>query len=183
MPGVIRTRVGYCGGTTRNPTYDNIGDHLETIQIDFDPAVISYTKLLKVFWETHDPCRRPFARQYTSAIFFHNRKQREAALATLAAEKKKRRPDVLTEVLPLAPFYLAEDYHQKFYLQENRTLKSHFRRLYPDLRDFIHSTAAARVNGYVGWNGTKENFRREIDSLGLPPAVRRELEDRASHLK
>ena len=82
MPGIVRTRVGYAGGTTVNPTYRNIGDHAETIQIDFDPTVMTYEELLATFWASHNPIRLKLRRQYMSAIFYHDASQRDAALAS-----------------------------------------------------------------------------------------------------
>ena len=68
---MIRTRVGYAGGTTNNPTYRALGDHAETIQVDYDPTQISYEELLEAFWTSHSPTSRPWSRQYASIIFYH----------------------------------------------------------------------------------------------------------------
>ena len=183
MAGIIRTRVGYCGGTSKDPTYDDIGDHVETIQIDFDPQQITYAQLLRIFADSHNPCRKPFSRQYTSAIYFHNEQQHAGAKSLIADEEKRRGEKVMTEVAPLAKFYLAEDYHQKYYLQTSSTFKKHYGALYPDISDFVHSTAAARVNGYLGWYGAKADLERTIDSLGLSGEAKQELLRRSGRLK
>jgi len=70
--GVVRTRVGYTGGSTKNPTYHSLGDHTETVQIDYDPTQISFEELLDVFWDSHRPTQRAWSRQYMAAVFFHN---------------------------------------------------------------------------------------------------------------
>ena len=80
--GIIRTRVGYAGGETRNPTYSHIGDHTETVQVDYDPRRITYEDLLVIFWESHSPRERAWGRQYMNAVFFHDEKQRLAAMAS-----------------------------------------------------------------------------------------------------
>ena len=139
---MIRTRVGYAGGSKDNPTYYSLGDHTETVQIDYDPEKLSYDDLLKVFWSTHNPCYRPYSRQYASLILYHNDQQKKAALRTKQAEVNRRREKVHTEVLPLSRFYLAEDYHQKYYLQSRQVFKSHFRSIYPDLKNFVDSVCS-----------------------------------------
>jgi methionine-S-sulfoxide reductase len=183
MPGVIRTRVGYCGGKTARPTYENIGDHAEALQIDFDPAKITYEELLHAFFELHNPCADALSSQYRSAIFYHDGKQQAAAQQALAAEQKRRGEKAQTEIAPLRTFTLAEDYHQKYHLQENKVFKAHFRELYPQTSDFVNSTAAARVNGFVDKQGKNADFERDIDSLGLPPEARKQLEEIAGGLK
>ena len=183
MPGVIRTRVGYCGGTTKKPTYDDIGDHAETIQIDFDPRQITYEQLLKVFAASHNLCRQAYSRQYMSAIWFHNERQRAAATAIVQAEEQRRGEKVLTEIAPLSTFTLAEDYHQKYYLQSNRVLKQHYRKIYPDLETFVNSTAAARVNAYLTYSGTAEDLQREFDALGLAGEAEQEFRRRTERLQ
>jgi len=171
---VLRTRVGYCGGTTEAPTYRNIGDHAETIQIDFDPKRISYDRLLELFWTTHNPCRRPWSRQYMSAVFWHDDAQREAIERT--RKQFVDDPDaVQTEVAALDQFWIAEDYHQKYRLRHDDVLLAELRAHYPDERAFVDSTAAARINGYLDGYGSKQQLAREIDKLGLSDAARQRL--------
>lgn len=165
----MRTRVGYCGGTTDHPTYRSIGDHAESIQIDFDPTVISYEKLLEVFWTTHNPCRRAWSRQYMSAIFYAD------AAQLLAIERTRRRfvatpEQIQTEVVPLTRFWLAEDYHQKYRLRAEPKLAAELQAIYSDPVQFAASTAAARINGWLDGNGSKAQLERDIGRLGLSPA-------------
>jgi methionine-S-sulfoxide reductase len=175
MDGVVRTRVGYSGGQQKDPTYRSIGDHSETIQIDYDPARISYKKLLYIFWQSHDPTHRAWSRQYMSAIFYHNDEQQKLALETRTFEEKQRNKKIQTEILPLAEFYLAEDYHQKYQLRGQRDLMKEFKAMYPRNIDFINSTAAARVNGYIGGHGTPEEVKASIENLGLSTAGQQHL--------
>jgi peptide-methionine (S)-S-oxide reductase len=173
---VIRTRVGYAGGTTANPTYRNIGDHSESIQIDYDPTQISYEELLSEFWNGHSPTSRPYSRQYASIIFYHNETQKELALASQAQEEAKWQKETFTEIVPAGRFYQAEDYHQKYRLRNSSALMKQFSVLYPNDEDFVNSTAAARVNGYLGGYGSCEQFQAEVDSLSLLPEEQELLE-------
>ena len=146
--------MGYTGGTTLNPTYHQLGDHSETVQVDFDPGVISYTELLATFFTSHDASRSSFSRQYMSAIFFHDAEQERMAheaAARVAAESGRA---VQTQILPAAVFYPAEDYHQKYALQGDTALMAEFRGIYPSFQDIVDSTAATRVNAYLYGCGT-----------------------------
>ncbi len=136
VPGVIDTVVGYSGGRTVNPTYrevctDTTG-HAEVVQVTFDPAMVSYERLLDVFWQIHDPTQLnrqgpDFGRQYRTAIFFHSAEQEAAAKkskSALEASGKFRRP-IVTEITPAGEFYRAEDYHQR-YLEKRGSASCHF---------------------------------------------------------
>jgi peptide-methionine (S)-S-oxide reductase len=175
---VIRTRVGYAGGTPKDPTYHNLGDHSETIQIDYDPAQISYEDLLEVFWDSHYPAARPWSQQYASIIFYHDEEQERQATASWEREAAKYESQIFTEIVPLSDFYLAEDYHQKYRLRSVPLLLDEFSAIYPDEADLVDSTAATRVNGYVGGNGTYESLQAEIDKLGLSTEAREFLLER-----
>lgn len=124
LPGVISVTSGYAGGHTENPTYHDVCSgttgHAEITQIEFDPAKISYDKLLEVFWQAHDPTtlNRQGAdegTQYRSIILYRDEKQRlEAEKSKLEAQKNFKHP-IVTEIVPLKKFYPAEDYHQQYY--------------------------------------------------------------------
>ena len=124
LPGVISVTSGFAGGHTDNPTYHEVcgGDtgHAEVTQIQFDPAKITYAKLLEVFWQAHDPTtlNRQGAdegTQYRSIILFHDEKQKLLAeKSKLEAQKDFFKP-IVTEIAPLKKFYKAEDYHQGYF--------------------------------------------------------------------
>jgi methionine-S-sulfoxide reductase len=175
--GVVRTRVGYSGGTLDNPTYDNLGDHIETVQIDYDPEKTSYEKLLWVFWGGHSPQDKAWKRQYMSAVFFHNDEQKRLAYEIRDRMAAKLKCEVHTEIVPHWKFYIAEDYHQKYHLQGESKLMEEFRLIYPAMEDFIASTAAARVNGYIGGYGTIGSLETEVSSFGLSPEGIKRLGD------
>ena len=175
MDGVIRTRVGYSGGQKKDPTYRSIGDHAETIQIDYDPSRITYKHLLFVFWQSHDPTYKPWSRQYMSAIFYHSDEQKRLALDTKAFEENQRNAIIHTEIVSFDRFYLAEDYHQKYELRRHSDLMKEFKTIYPRDIDFVSSTAAARVNGYIGGHGTADGIQANIEKLGLSSAGQKRL--------
>jgi peptide-methionine (S)-S-oxide reductase len=108
-------------------------------------------------------------------IFFHNEAQRKLAVESKEREEARRGEKIFTEVLPFTGFTLAEDYHQKYRLRQEADILDAFDRIYPAERDFVNSTAAARVNGYLGGYGRPEDLKKEIDSYGLPQAARKRL--------
>jgi peptide-methionine (S)-S-oxide reductase len=172
---VVRTRVGYTGGTKADPTNHNLGDHTESVQVDYDPAQISYADLLAVFWKAHTPTSMSFSRQYMNALFYHDEEQRRLAIAQrdqIAAELGQK---VTTQILPAETFYLAEDYHQKYSLRGKKQFYEELALIYPTTEDLIASTAAARINGYLGGYGTRAQLEQELDSLGLSPEASEEL--------
>ncbi len=150
----MRTRVGYTGGTTADPTYHKLGDHTETVQLDYDPTHVTYAELLEVFWASHSPTYRDLSLQYRSAIFYHNEEQKQLALESKRRQEEAQGRTLYTDIEAAGTFYLAEDYHQKYYLRGRRTLFSEFLAMYPDTAGLIGSTAVARANGYVGGHGT-----------------------------
>ena len=124
LPGVKSVTSGYAGGKVENPTYKQIceGDtgHAEVVQIEFDPAQISFAKLLDWFWMAHDPTTlnrqgNDVGTQYRSVIFYHNEAQRTAAEQSKAAAQKELSRPIVTEIVPLKKYYLAEEYHQDYF--------------------------------------------------------------------
>lgn len=150
-----------------DPSYGNMGDHTETVQVDYDPRRITYARLLEIFWDNHRPTSRNWSRQYMKAIFYHNDEQRRVAMESKIDLERKMNRTIRTEVLPLRSFTMAEDYHQKYILKQHAKLKSELSRIYPQHRDFLASTAVARLNGYAGGNGSRDQLSQELKTLGL----------------
>ena len=173
----MRTRVGYSGGTKKDPTYHSLGDHSEAIQIDFDPSQISYERLLEVFWAAHDPTARSWSRQYRAAVFFHNEAQQRLAVETRDREASRKETKIFTEILPFNGFYLAEGYHQKYYLRMKPGMMQEFTAMYPLDKDLINSTAAARANGYLAGYGNYQTFLTEVNEFGLSPEESKKLQN------
>jgi peptide-methionine (S)-S-oxide reductase len=125
VPGVLSTAVGYSGGKLEAPTYADVCSgstgHAEVVEVDFDPARVSYDALLDVFWENHDPTTLnrqgpDVGEQYRSAVFFHDPEQEKTARASKEKLEKSgrfRRP-IVTEITPASRFWRAEDYHQQY---------------------------------------------------------------------
>jgi peptide-methionine (S)-S-oxide reductase len=177
MEGVLRTRVGYTGGTKENPTYHHLGDHTETVEMDFDRRIISYEDLLKVFWQNHDPHSRPWSRQYMSAIFYHNEEQKKLAMASLERERSMKASGVFTEILPASRFYSAEDYHQKYYLRQRKGIVGTLKGVFPWEDDFMSSTAAARLNAYFAGYLSLADLETELKSSGLSAENKKRILD------
>ena len=124
LPGVKAVTSGYAGGQSPNPTYEQVcgGDtgHAEVVQIEYDPATISYAKLLETFWEVHDPTSlnrqgNDAGTQYRSIILYHDEAQKQVAEKSKAEEQKKLSRPIVTEIVPLKKFYAAEAYHQDYF--------------------------------------------------------------------
>jgi peptide-methionine (S)-S-oxide reductase len=124
VPGVKSVTSGYAGGTTEKPTYEQVctgkTGHAEVIQIEYDPKVVSYEKLLETFWEAHDPTtlNRQGAdqgTQYRSIILYRTEAQKIAAEKSKAEAQKRFSKPIVTEIVPLKKFYVAEGYHQDYY--------------------------------------------------------------------
>jgi len=167
MPGVVRTRVGYAGGSSDNPTYHNLGGHSEVIQIDYDPETVSYNDLLDIFWDSHNPIAAAWSRQYRKAVLYHDDKQKSIAEDSRDLLASSIKDSIRTEIEPLKDFYPAEDYHQKHMLRGNKGLMEEYKNIYPSVEGLLSSTAVARVNGYLAGNGTCDILKKEIHKLGL----------------
>jgi peptide-methionine (S)-S-oxide reductase len=123
LPGVIATSVGYTGGHTDNPTYEQVCSHTtghaEAVQVEFDPKQISYETLLDVFWQSHDPTQLnrqgwDVGDNYRTAIFFHSPEQEKAAIESRDKTQAGSRKPIVTEITPASTFWPAEEYHQRY---------------------------------------------------------------------
>lgn len=126
LKGVKKTTVGYMGGNMKNPTYKDVCSdktgHAEVVQITFDPKVISYEKLLEVFFSVHDPTQvnrqgPDVGTQYRSVIFYHGAEQKKVAEKSKALFAKKFKRPIATEIVPAPMFYPAEEYHQQYLMK------------------------------------------------------------------
>ena len=124
VPGVVSVVSGYTGGTKKDPTYHEVGSgttgHAEAVEVVYDPKVVSYEKLLDVFWKNHDPLAkdRQFCDRgnlYRPGIFYHNEEQRALAEATKKQHQARFKQPIQTEITAATTFYKAEDYHQDYY--------------------------------------------------------------------
>ncbi len=179
LEGVVRTRVGYAGGTTENPTYKMIGDHTETIEIDYDPEQISYRELVEIFFDSHNPYNQAYSRQYASLILYNNSEQQETAEAVKEELEAEGGREIKTEIKELDRFYLAEDYHQKFRLQQQVAFREHYLDQMT-MEEFINSPAVTKVSGYITGNGERDNIIQNIGELGLTTELQERLLEKNS---
>jgi peptide-methionine (S)-S-oxide reductase len=128
VPGVISTTSGFMGGHAKNPTYEQVTTgrtgHAEAVQVEYDPAKVSYARLLEVYWRNVDPTQKDgqfcdYGSHYRTAIFFHDAEQQKLAEASRAALQKNKpfKGEIVTEIAKASPFYPAEGYHQDFHLK------------------------------------------------------------------
>ena len=110
-----------------------------------------------------------------SIIFYHNEEQKRLAEESKHREEVKSGREIFTEIVPMSKFYLAEDYHQKYYLRQVAELMRELTAIYPDTEDFISSTAVARLNGYAGGYGSLDTLQEHLNSFGLSEAGKRKL--------
>ncbi len=124
IEGVVKTTVGYTGGEATNPSYERVCSgstgHAESVDVWFDPTVVSYDELLDTFWSIHDPTTRnrqgwDIGSQYRSAIFCHDAEQEGKAVASRDRRQEALSRSIVTEIVPAKPFYDAEDYHQRYF--------------------------------------------------------------------
>jgi peptide-methionine (S)-S-oxide reductase len=163
-PGVVSTAVGYEGGFTPNPTYEEVCSgrtgHAEAVRVVFDPAKVSYAQLLKVFWEAHNPTQgmrqgNDIGSQYRSAIFYRSPEQQAIAEESKISYQKRLSEagygEITTEIVPAPEFYFAEDYHQQ-YLSDTKNPYGYC----PD-----HGTGVSCPIGVVTASGPVEGVQRE----------------------
>ena len=140
---------------------------METIQIDYDPEKISYTNLLQVFFSSHNPTWPSPIRQYASAIMVHDKEQEHLAKEAMKDAGGIFGKKISTELVSYTGFTRAEDYHQKYYLRNTRAFMDQYKDRFPNEDTFTDSTAVARVNGYIGGNGSTDQLERENAELGI----------------
>ena len=130
IEGVVKTRVGYTGGQTASPTYEQVCSHrtghAEAVEVWFDPSQVSYEQLLETFWRIHDPTTKDrqgwdLGNQYRSAIFVHDPQQAALAAVSRDHEQLGLTKPIVTEITPAGPFHQAEEYHQQYFEKQGRT--------------------------------------------------------------
>lgn len=140
-----------------------MGDHTETMQLEYDPKQTNYEELLDLFWKNHNSTARN-TRQYMSAVFYHDEEQKLLAERTMKEHQKEIARPIVTQILPAETFYDAEDYHQKYLLRRhNRIIQS----LNLSDQQVITSSVAARLNGYLNGHGQMADLLNEMGSWKL----------------
>lgn len=184
LPGVMRTRVGFAGGTLLLPSYRNMGDHTETIEIDFDTNRITYEEILKHFWRNHYPNRDEYkGRQYISLLLYHSERQHRMIQKVREEMEAELGESIETEVKSYDQFTLAEARHQKYYLQRYPRVLEQLADWFPDTNALIDSTVAARLNGFVKGFGNRDAVLEEIATWPISEIYQQELITRLKMLK
>lgn len=168
---MLRTRVGYAGGTSAAPTYSAMGDHTEALQVDFDPQRLEFAKLAAIFLASHDPSQEPWSIQYRSVLFAHSAEQRSTALAQAGKVATSSGQPVRTPIEEYTGFTLAEDYHQKYRLRSVRPVLAEYQAQFKSSAAFLGSVAVTKANAYVGGYGRSNELRDILPSLGLSEAA------------
>uniref|UniRef100_A0A7E4VBG6 peptide-methionine (S)-S-oxide reductase n=1 Tax=Panagrellus redivivus TaxID=6233 RepID=A0A7E4VBG6_PANRE len=172
LNGVVKTRVGYAGGTTPNPTYRAISDYTEVVEAQFDDSVVSYQALLDYFWKIHNPSIHR-KKQYQSAILYVDEEQKllaEASLARVRAEK----PDIETYIAKLDHFYPAEDYHQKYWLRCQDQILS---KLKLSDAEIIDSPLTAKINAFLAGFDNYDVLHQLAEEYKLSDSVVKQVEE------
>ncbi|CAN6469971.1 unnamed protein product [Victoria cruziana] len=194
VDGVLSTSTGYFGGTLRKPTYrevQNVSDantgHTEAVKIVYDKRTVSFTSLCEVFWDTHDPTSKEFLQfglstHLRSAIFYANEEQRKEAMQSKVRRQMKLNRRIVTAILPghSSDFFLAENCHQKYYLQKRHIRLCECLNL-RSTEQFVDSHIACKLNGYLGGDPAnigkhKEELQRLIYSNDVSPDAKNILE-------
>lgn len=136
--------------------------------MEYDPNQITFNELLDLFWSNHNSLRQDRSRQYRSILFIHNASQEEQALIKKTEWEQTLGGEIQTEMMQYTGFFIAEDYHQKYYLKKFKAATQTLISLYPNHADFVQSTLTARLNGFVRGFGTWEGLKREVKDWGLP---------------
>lgn len=184
LPGIVRTRTGYAGGTSPSPTYRQMEDHTETIQVEFDPGQIRFEDILREFWRNHYPNRDAYkGRQYISLLFWHSEEQRRLIELVKKEKEQDLNEPVETEIRPFDGFTEAEERHQKYYLKRYPKALEQLAGLYPEQALFTHSTFAARLNGFVKGFGSRRQLMDELADWPIPQDQREVLQQVLVKLK
>ncbi|MUT64810.1 peptide-methionine (S)-S-oxide reductase MsrA [Paenibacillus sp. NEAU-GSW1] len=174
MPGVVGTRVGYAGGKTAFPTYRELGDHTETVQVHYDPRLVTFEQLAELFWSNHNPVNINDykGKQYMSLLFYASAEQEEAIRRVLNSREERELPRPETRIEAIAHFYPAEERHQKYYLQRYPDAMEKLAMLYPERTELLGSRLAARLNGLAKGFTNMERVRNEIAGWNMDQAER-----------
>lgn len=163
MPGIVRTRVGFSGGASAYPTYRDMGDHTETVELTFDPAIVSYDELLTTFWKNHKPVNINDykGRQYQSLLLYRDERQAET-FRTIKNRFERELGALDTELAPFRTFYKAEPRHQKYYLKRYPDAVAKLSTIYSSEEELERATLAARLNGVAKGFLNMERLRHEM---------------------
>lgn len=155
--------MGYAGGTTPSPTYKQMGDHTECLQIDYDPTLITFEEITRHFWSSHNSNRGNYkGRQYLSIFLYQDIDQKDAIKKIKTEIQTKNSQIIGTEIAPLDHFTIAEERHQKYYLKRYSNATQKLREHFLTEVAFTNATLVARLNSFVKGYGTLSSLKEEI---------------------
>lgn len=159
----MRTRVGYAGGSTPEPTHKQMGDHTETVQVDFNPDIVSYSDILYHFWHNHNPNRKKYRdREYISLVLYHDEQQKKVAWQTKRQLEEVRKEKMQTEISPYKRFTQAIERQQKWHIKRIPQAEEVLKSIYSSEKQFIDSVLVARLNSLAKGYGSIESVHQEI---------------------
>ncbi len=174
IEGVLRTRVGYTGGSLTTPTYESLGNHSEVFEVDYDPDIVSYEDLIHYYFQNFDTRTRPFSLRVNSIIYYRNDSEKMTAQSIKEGYESDYGAGLYAKIDKLDVFYLAEDRHQLSYLKSEISLYNEIRMIYPTSDKQLLSILASKLNGYIAGYGSKENLNQILDQSGLSePSINR----------
>ncbi|SER96125.1 peptide-methionine (S)-S-oxide reductase [Salipaludibacillus aurantiacus] len=161
-----------------------MGDHTEAVQVVYDPAEITYEELLNEFWKSHSGKKHGYGgRQYMSLLVCFDNSQKKTAFSVKQKWEEIKGHKIETEIISQKPFYPAEDFHQKYYLKQYKSALEKLSELYPSHKGLVHSTLAARLNGFVKGFGTMEGIKIEISQSDGADVEKERLQEAVSSIK
>ena len=170
LDGVLRTRVGYTGGQLTTPSYDNLGNHIEVFEVDYDPEKISYEDLVNYYFSAYDATERPFSRRVHSVIYYRNENEKTIAQGVKGSLEKTLGRGVFTEVDAMEDFYLAEAEEQLLYLKVETSIYHELTQIFPDYEQQLLSILASKLNGHIAGYGTEDSLEELLKASSLSEA-------------
>jgi peptide-methionine (S)-S-oxide reductase len=165
--GIWKTTVGYAGGRRDSPSYDDMGDHIQAVSVEYDPLTVSYGQLLEIFLLWQKPSREGTPCRRASHIFVKNEFEKRLAQAALERYELCSGNSCETLVSMCKSFHEAEDWYQKYFLRRFPVLMREIKNFYPQERDLIRSTLATRLNGILGQSSLAFNLPEDIELYDL----------------
>jgi len=170
VEGVIRTRVGYTGGDSLTPSYDNLDNHIEVIEVDYNPSLISYEQLIQKYFELYNGTERPYSLRVKSVIFYRSDDEYEIASKVKADYVHSIKQGVYTEIDPIDVFFLAEDKHQLSYLKQEISLYNEIKQIFPNNNQELLSILASKLNGIIAGYGSEGQISDILSKSALSEA-------------
>ncbi len=177
IDGVLRTRVGYAGGDSTTPSYDNLGNHIEVFEVDYDPDLLSYEDMVKLYFYVYDATARPFSQRVTPVIYYRNEAEQEISERVKLSIEANSEKGLFTVIRPLEVFYLAEEKHQLSYLKQETSLYMEVREIFVEEDALLLSILASKLNGFIAGYGLDSDLASILKSSGLSNASLDRIKD------